>query len=1105
MRYSEYVFDKTLTNMDPTIAELTALEEARQAGKIILIPSESICPAPVLEALGSPFNNLYAEGYPSGFMEGEEEAILADMDFQLARYRRYGDRRFYKGCEYADLVETIAARRAAGLFGTEKTPPQNIFANVQPLSGSVAISAVYDAFVRPGETVMGMSLMHGGHLTHGSEFNRSGKQYRIVSYEVDPISGRLDYDRIVDLAETHKPRMIIAGYTSYPWAPDWKKFRAAADLAGAVLLADVSHPAGMIAAGVYPNPIDYADVVVFTTHKTLFGPRGAVIMTTDKEYAERIEQAVFPGEQGGPHVNKFAAMAVAFGIAAGDEFKNVQRDIVKNARFLGDVLERNGLKLAYGGTDTHLLLIDLNAVEIKSGFPLKGEIAVRILDLCGIVANKNTIPGDSATAEASGVRIGTPWITQRGITREGIEELGRLIAETIKNIQPFTYQGLTGDLPRGKIDFDVLVDIQARCQTLALSLDRQNEGTVQGYPHFGFEVGGAPKSESDTICPILIKGARSSLFLEGISTRTVGTLNTGEARQTFLLKGDGTLISASTAVRLSTDSMGNDRFLLLCPAEVRKKTLFWLRGLSDGYIAFDSIDIFRKIDGPVVIRAYDECSEDEKREIESSLKRIPPHLQVKGKIKRKNSSFFKPGTGAQKLYKQRPDCFDVSKPYFIGVHALDLTNEKVDKKIYRQVLTLSEKTGTGKHHAMPSCLHGEHLKLGAHMVAFAGYEMPVRYERIIDEHRTVRQNAGLFDISHMGILEVSGRFSAQFLDAVCSNYVPWIRSGESMYGYLLDPDGHTIDDIMIYKLGDERYIVVVNAANSDTDIRWFTAVNTKDVCIDADAPMRELIGEAVIKDLKNVETAGSDARVGMALQGPASLKTLCALAGSDAVGTRIVRLMKSSFIQCEICGCDVLVSKTGYTGEDTGYEIMVHPDRASLLWNSILEAGKQYGVKPAGLGARDSLRIEAGLPLYGHELAGSRDITPVEAGFGPYVKFHKAFFIGRNALLRRMQESWMEIVRFRVCTRGVRMAKKDDYVLDIRSQRIIGHVTSCALGADELQVGMAYIDRRFTREGVQIGLITAFSEDEKAVSGKVGEKYHLHIEAEIISRFPEKK
>ncbi|MCK5093911.1 MAG: serine hydroxymethyltransferase, partial [Spirochaetes bacterium] len=374
-------------------------EEERQTRKIIMIPSESICPAPVLEALGSVFNNIYAEGYPPGMMTEEAENKICEYNFQLARYHRYSDRRFYKGCEYANFLEILARRRAASLFATERNPQENIYVNIQPLSGAAANNSVYNAFVDPGEVVMGMSLMHGGHLTHGSEFNRSGRNYSIVSYEVSPKTEKLDYDEIMNLAKEHRPKMIIAGYTSYPWTPDWARFREISDSVGAILLADISHPAGLVTAGVYPNPIDYADVVTLTTHKTLFGPRGAIIMTTKREYAERIDQAVFPGEQGGPHVNKFAAMAVAFELAATDQFKALQKQIVKNARALAEGFQKRDLKLAYGGTDTHLLLLDLKSISTDPAeptglkYPIWGEPAVRIMDLAGMVANKNTIPG----------------------------------------------------------------------------------------------------------------------------------------------------------------------------------------------------------------------------------------------------------------------------------------------------------------------------------------------------------------------------------------------------------------------------------------------------------------------------------------------------------------------------------------------------------------------------------------------------------------------------------------------------------------------------------------------------------------------------------------
>jgi len=299
-----------IVDVDPQTASLIAAEERRQREKIILIPSESLTPAPVREALGSVFTSIYAEGYPRKAMMELSPDRLAELDVQLASYRRYADRRFYKGTELADLVESLAGRRAAEAFATKDVPAERIYANVQALSGAAANLAVYDAFVLPGETVMGMALTEGGHLTHGSEFNVTGKRYRIVSYAVDRNTGKLDYARMLQLAEEHRPKMIIGGFTSYPWQPDWHKFREVADTVGAILLADVAHPAGLIVGGVYPNPIGIADVVSFTTHKTLCGPRGAVILSTDPEIAAEIDAAIFPGQQGGPHVNKLPALAV---------------------------------------------------------------------------------------------------------------------------------------------------------------------------------------------------------------------------------------------------------------------------------------------------------------------------------------------------------------------------------------------------------------------------------------------------------------------------------------------------------------------------------------------------------------------------------------------------------------------------------------------------------------------------------------------------------------------------------------------------------------------------------------------------------------------------
>jgi glycine hydroxymethyltransferase len=299
-----------------------------------------------------------------------------------------------------------------------------------------------------GDTIMGMALPHGGHLTHGSPFNISGHRYRVISYEVSRRTGRLDYGRIRDLARQHRPRMIVAGYTSYPWSPDWEDFRSICDEVGALLVADIAHTAGLIIGGAHPSPLGIADVMTFTTHKTLCGPRGAAVLATDPEKAARVEAAVFPGEQGGPHVQKFAAMAVAFQIATSAQFRALQQQIVHNARYFGLALQREGLTLAYGGTDTHLLVVDLTAIDTPSGYPVMGEIAARMLDLCGIVCNKNTIPGDTSAADARGIRLGTPWITQRCITEAQIDQLAGIVARVLTSIHPFAYQGLSGDLPQ---------------------------------------------------------------------------------------------------------------------------------------------------------------------------------------------------------------------------------------------------------------------------------------------------------------------------------------------------------------------------------------------------------------------------------------------------------------------------------------------------------------------------------------------------------------------------------------------------------------------------------------------------------------------------------
>src|SRR5512144_2275122 len=341
-----------------------------------------------------------------------EEEIL-DYPARLAHYRRNGDPRYYKGVEYADVVEALARKRAAQAFAANGFGPDQIYVNVQALSGAPANNAVYQALVPLGETIMGLNLLHGGHLSHGSSVNRSGKWYKAVHYIVDE-NERLDYDKIRALALETKPKLIIAGYSSYSWVPDWKKFRVIADEVGGYLLADISHIGGLVAAGVVPSPVGIAHVVMSTTHKSLDGPRGAVLLTTDPAIAKKLDKAVFPGEQGGPHVNVFAALALTFKLAQTPQFKRLQAQTIKNAQAMAAKFQKRGLRIPFGGTDSHMLNVDVTSVKSPEGVSLTGDQAARILDTVGIVLNRNTIPGDKNSLDPSGIRLGTPWITQRG-------------------------------------------------------------------------------------------------------------------------------------------------------------------------------------------------------------------------------------------------------------------------------------------------------------------------------------------------------------------------------------------------------------------------------------------------------------------------------------------------------------------------------------------------------------------------------------------------------------------------------------------------------------------------------------------------------------------
>jgi glycine hydroxymethyltransferase len=383
-----------LRKQDPQVADAIQLELNRQRDKIELIASENFVSRAVMEAMGTVLTNKYAEGYPG--------------------------RRYYGGCEYVDIAENIARDRVKELFGAEH-------ANVQPHSGAQANMAVYFTILKPGDTVLGMNLSHGGHLTHGSPVNFSGTLYNFVEYGVDQETHLINYDDVRAKALEHKPKLIVAGASAYPRTIDFAKFREIADEVGAYFMVDMAHIAGLVAAGLHPNPVPHAHFVTSTTHKTLRGPRGGLILCKE-EFAKAIDKSVFPGVQGGPLMHVIAAKAVAFGEALQPEFKEYAQRIVNNARTFAEALKAEGLTLVSGGTDNHLVLVDVRNLG------LTGKVAEHLLDEVNITTNKNTIPYDPESPfVTSGVRMGTPAVTSRGFDEEAMKEVAAIIALTLKH------------------------------------------------------------------------------------------------------------------------------------------------------------------------------------------------------------------------------------------------------------------------------------------------------------------------------------------------------------------------------------------------------------------------------------------------------------------------------------------------------------------------------------------------------------------------------------------------------------------------------------------------------------------------------------------------
>jgi len=1195
----------SLAQADPVIARLNRFETDRQNRKLIMIASESVCPPAVRETLGSALGNIYAEGYPSPRMWSLDEPDLDSFDETFVEFRRYGDRRYYKGCDYVNLVESVAQRRLAHLFANDRVSHNQIYANVQSLSGAAANNAVYNAFLKNGDRIMGMDLTCGGHLTHGSEVNRSGRTYNIGAYRPGR-NGQLDYAAMKKQALEFRPALLVAGFSAYPWDIDWEELRRVADEVGAILHADIAHTAGLVAAGVLNSPVGHAHVISFTTHKSLCGPRGAAILTTDPEHAAAVDLGVFPGEQGGPHIHQIAAKAVAFELDRQPPFRELMADVVSNAAALATAFVERNVKLAYGGTNTHLCLLDLKSVETASGVQMTGEVASRLLDMCGLTVNKNTIMGDTSANQPSGLRFGTVWVTQRGLGPAHMDRIAEVVLRTLRGAHAFEYHYAGGPVGRAKLDWGLLEEVRAEISTLAGEAANAGagDGSTVGYPHAVTAPAGSdsiratPLAEAHSraaatlqeragwripqrfgdvanevaaartgcalwdlgdAAAIRLEGGRAENLLQGALTADVLALEQGDCTTGLLLDREGAPVDVVTVARLSKPVSEPHAFLLITRGGQGDVVTTWLRALSDGYVRQDD-DVLRKVEGPAVVRPLSDSTEVTVLRLQgpgaaATLAKAEPQLDgpEPGRLGHWDSSLvirlpgdaaghviITPTEEAQILWARlleggatpcgaeaadhlateanlpavgahtpagvelgrvfTPGLVSPSKPYFVG-------QDRILQGMAQESAPPAHDFTVNELPLRRTCLHAEHVKLTQKrfIVPFAGWEMPVWYTSIGAEHRAVRLGAGLFDVSHMGVLAVRGRHAERFLDLVTTNYVPWLKPGQCHYSYLLAPNGRVIDDIIVYREAADRFMVVVNAANAEEDEAWLRAVNGQEACIDLQHPIKRVEHPAELTNLKLDETEGANRRVDLAFQGPASLPTMLRLTRNAEFTRRLRQLGRFELAHGSLDDVDVLVARTGYTGEDVGYEIFPHPDHAPRLWNLLLDAGKELGAVPTGLGARDSTRCEAGLPLHGHELAGDYGINPLEAGYAPFVRMHKPWFVGRDHCAEALKNWTREVVRFQVNTPGGKGIHPGNKVVDGKRGQFIGHVTSC-VSVGRVQIGLALVDRRYAREGDPLVIYPRSDRDtdpepRKLIDVGPGDKLPLPLEATIEPRF----
>jgi glycine hydroxymethyltransferase len=511
------------------------------------------------------------------------------------------------------------------------------------------------------------------------------------------------------------------------------------------------------------------------------------------------------------------------------------------------------------------------------------------------------------------------------------------------------------------------------------------------------------------------------------------------------------LSTPTGAVEVVLSRLDDDTWHVMLESDSAVLVMTWLRDLSDGYVAMDD-DLHRKAPGPFTVH-----------QVESS----------------------------DSMPKSKGSEDSIDKPWYLSAEGTG------------KALPEFEWVEPEEVEMRRTALYDVHKEMGGKIIPFAGWEMPVWYTSVLEEHLATRQTAGLFDVSHMGVYQVEGPQACAFLDSVVTNDIAALEVGESCYTQFLDPGAHVIDDTMVYRRRDEMYLVVVNAANDDKDWAWLNAVKDGKVRIDNDRPWSRVYGyDCVLRNLRDPKE-GKDMRVDIAIQGPKSREILLGLGTDDKGAARLKGMPWAGVMEGVFGGIDLVVSRTGYTGERIAYELFVHPNDAVKLWKALMKAGEPLGLKPIGLGARDSLRTEAGLPLYGHEMAGELDLGVGDSGFGAYVKTYKPWFIGRKAFLAKESDRTAEVVRFRFDDKGVRMAHTGDPVVDKRG-RVIGYVTSCAVDAEGYLLGQAYLERKQADVGAPIAVYQGAPKNAAKAPAelKKGDRVSVPTPATVLTRFP---